>query len=84
MHRVLRCGDAVSRGGIGHRRCGKFIVATLPDQLAKLHAIQDRARANGVHDLVLLDAAEPRPQSPRCSVWRRCTRHPPALWTAMA
>jgi L-2-hydroxyglutarate oxidase LhgO len=50
--------------GVAHRRCGKFIVATTVDQLAQLDAIQARALANGVTDLVLLDrhqaqAAEP-------------------------
>lgn len=50
--------------GVAHNRCGKFIVATTVDQLAQLEAIQARALANGVTDLVLLDrdqaqAAEP-------------------------
>jgi L-2-hydroxyglutarate oxidase LhgO len=50
--------------GIGHSRCGKFIVATAPDQLPTLHAIQDRATANGVHDLVWLDAAQAHTAEP--------------------
>ena len=50
--------------GIGHQRCGKFIVATAPDQLAKLQAIQDRAIANGIHDLVWLDAAQAQVAEP--------------------
>jgi L-2-hydroxyglutarate oxidase LhgO len=44
--------------GIGHRRCGKLIVATTPSQLAALPAIVDKARSNGVDDLSLLTAAE--------------------------
>ncbi|MFZ2309464.1 MAG: NAD(P)/FAD-dependent oxidoreductase [Rhodoferax sp.] len=44
--------------GVAHRRCGKFIVATTVDQLAQLEAIQARALANGVNDLVLLDQAQ--------------------------
>ena len=56
--------DYCAARGIAHRRCGKFIVATTVDQLAQLDAIQARALANGVTDLVLLDrhqaqAAEP-------------------------
>ena len=39
--------------GIGHRRCGKLIVATSEAQQAQLQAIQAKAAANGVHDLVL-------------------------------
>nr|WP_295773424.1 NAD(P)/FAD-dependent oxidoreductase [Rhodoferax sp.] len=50
--------------GIGHSRCGKFIVATAPDQLAKLQTIRDRASANGVHDLVWLDAAQAQAAEP--------------------
>ena len=50
--------------GIGHRRCGKFIVATGPDHLAKLQAIQDRAVANGVHDLVWLGAEQAQTVEP--------------------
>ncbi len=54
--------------GIGHQRCGKFIVATAPAQLPQLQALQDRAIANGVHDLVWLDAAQAQATEPalRC------------------
>ena len=54
--------------GIGHQRCGKLIVATAPDQLTKLQAIQDRAIANGVHDLVWLGAKQIQAAEPalRC------------------
>lgn len=44
--------------GVAHRRCGKLIVATAPDELPKLDGIAERARANGVHDLRPLSAAE--------------------------
>lgn len=44
--------------GIAHRRCGKLIVAHTPSQVAGLPGIMDRARANGVDDLVLLGADE--------------------------
>ncbi len=40
--------------GIGHRRCGKLIVATAPAQVAELQGIIQKAAANGVNDLVLL------------------------------
>jgi L-2-hydroxyglutarate oxidase LhgO len=40
--------------GIGYRRCGKLIVATSEAQQAQLQAIQAKAAANGVTDLVLL------------------------------
>src|SRR5215469_13887166 len=34
--------------GIGHRRCGKLIVAAVPEQLARLETVRAAARANGV------------------------------------
>lgn len=44
--------------GIAHRRCGKLIVATNPEQRNRLEKILAAARANGVDDLRLLSAAE--------------------------
>jgi L-2-hydroxyglutarate oxidase LhgO len=44
--------------GIGHQRCGKLMVATAPAQLAKLRAIAEQGRANGVHDLQQLTRAQ--------------------------
>ena len=42
---------------VPHRRCGKIIVAADEAQRAQLLTIRQRARANGVTDLELLDAA---------------------------
>ncbi|WP_431112543.1 NAD(P)/FAD-dependent oxidoreductase [Variovorax paradoxus] len=44
--------------GLPHRRCGKLIVATSPEQVAQLEIIRAKAAANGVDDLVLLTADE--------------------------
>ena len=44
--------------GVGHRRCGKIIVATAETQLAELAALKERAAGNGVADLCWLSAAE--------------------------
>ncbi len=44
--------------GVGHRRCGKIIVATEDSQLAELAALKDRAANNGVTDLQWLSTAE--------------------------
>ena len=46
--------------GIGHRRCGKLIVATSDPQVAALQGIVAKAAANGVDDLVLLTRDEAR------------------------
>ena len=40
--------------GVPHRRCGKLIVATSPEQVDELESIVAKARANGVDDLVIL------------------------------
>lgn len=50
--------------GVGHRRCGKFIVATSPEQVAQLQGIIAKAAANGVDDLVLLTREQARAMEP--------------------
>jgi len=50
--------------GVPHRRCGKLIVATAPQELERLQALAQRAAANGVHDLQWLDAAAARALEP--------------------
>jgi L-2-hydroxyglutarate oxidase LhgO len=54
--------------GIGHRRCGKLLVATHHDQLVQLQAIIEKARQNGVDDLVMLSQAQAQALEPalRC------------------
>jgi L-2-hydroxyglutarate oxidase LhgO len=63
--------------GIAHQRCGKLIVANTPSQLAALPAIIDKARANGVDDLALLDRAQAQAMEPalQClgAVWSPST-----------
>jgi L-2-hydroxyglutarate oxidase LhgO len=49
---------------IAHQRCGKLIVANTASQLAALPAIVDKARANGVDDLVLFDRAQAQALEP--------------------
>lgn len=43
---------------VAHRRCGKLIVATSEDQLARLHEIRERASQAGVNDLKLIGSDE--------------------------
>ena len=50
--------------GVEHRRCGKLIVATSPDQVAGLDAIALAACANGVTDLERLEGAQARALEP--------------------
>lgn len=50
--------------GLPHQRCGKLIVATDDAQVAQLQGIQAKAAANGVTDLVLMDAAQARALEP--------------------
>ncbi|HSB24849.1 MAG TPA: FAD-dependent oxidoreductase, partial [Burkholderiaceae bacterium] len=55
---------------VNHRRCGKLIVAQSDADVAQLQVIEQRARANGVHDLRWLDAAEAVALEPQL----RCVR----------
>ncbi len=50
--------------GIGHRRCGKLIVATTPEQVAQLEPIMERARRNGINDLELLSQSQAQTLEP--------------------
>lgn len=57
-----------ARHRVNHRRCGKLVVATQPQQLAQLQGLAEAARGNGVDDLRLLEGAEARRLEPalRC------------------
>jgi L-2-hydroxyglutarate oxidase LhgO len=50
--------------GVGHRRCGKLVVAATPAQVELLGAIEKRAVANGVEGLRALSGAEARELEP--------------------
>jgi len=50
--------------GVGHRRCGKLIVATRDEERAALATIEQRARASGVDSLQWLDADAVRKMEP--------------------
>lgn len=56
-----------SERGVDHRRCGKLVVASRPEQAAALTQIRARAEANGVRDLVLLDRDQIRDLEPALS-----------------
>ncbi|MEM1229357.1 MAG: NAD(P)/FAD-dependent oxidoreductase, partial [Pseudomonadota bacterium] len=51
--------------GIAHRRCGKLIVATRPEEQAALESIAARAHAAGVHDLERLTGDEVQTLEPQ-------------------
>ncbi len=50
--------DFCTARGVEHRRCGKLVVATRPQDTEALEAIAARARANGVDDLQWLTRAQ--------------------------
>ena len=50
--------------GVAHRRCGKLVVACSDDELPRLDTVLAQARANGVHDLLRLSAAEAQALEP--------------------
>ncbi len=53
-----------SERGLDHRRCGKLVVATAPEQCTQLEQVRHGAAANGVTDLQLLTRAEARALEP--------------------
>ena len=53
--------------GVEHRRCGKLIVAADQEQVKTLRKIEATARANGLHDLQWLTAAEAKAMEPALS-----------------
>jgi L-2-hydroxyglutarate oxidase LhgO len=60
------CGEY----GVPHRRCGKLIVAANENEVAGLAALEARAKANGVHDLVWLTGEEARALEPELKAER--------------
>jgi L-2-hydroxyglutarate oxidase LhgO len=50
--------------GIPHSNCGKLIVATRPEEMAKLASIKAHAEANGVGDMQVLSGEEARALEP--------------------
>lgn len=59
-----RLYDYCQERRLPHRRCGKLIVASHPDQVPELERILLAARANGVDDLAWLDAGAARAMEP--------------------
>jgi L-2-hydroxyglutarate oxidase LhgO len=53
--------------GIAHRNSGKLIVATRPEEIARLQAIKAHAEANGVDDLEVLSGAQAGALEPQLS-----------------
>lgn len=59
-----RLHDYCAERGIGHRRCGKLVVATHPSQLPYLEKLRKQAERNGVKDTAMLTASEAKGQEP--------------------
>ena len=56
--------DFCESHGVAHARTGKLVVATEDEQLDAMDALVERARGNGVDDLVRLDPTEVRALEP--------------------
>lgn len=56
--------DFCAQNGVAHQRCGKLLVATQEDEIAKLEAIAATAARNGVDDLQRLTAEDVRALEP--------------------
>lgn len=64
--------------GVGHRRCGKLIVAMDAGEEAALSALFARGRANGAEGLELLSGAVARTLEPALAPGVRAALHSPA------
>ena len=53
--------------GIPYVECGKVLVATRPEEVERLHGVLERAEANGVPDVRMLDAAALREVEPHAT-----------------
>jgi L-2-hydroxyglutarate oxidase LhgO len=60
--------DFCESHGVPYKRLGKLIVATSSDQINQLHAIQEKARLNGVNDLQWLDKKAVQDLEPHLNV----------------
>jgi L-2-hydroxyglutarate oxidase LhgO len=56
--------DYCESHGVEHRRCGKLIVATSPEQVEKLRQLQRQGETNGVKGLTMLSASQARELEP--------------------
>jgi len=56
--------DYCAEHAVEHRRCGKLIVATRPEQLGEVERIAGLARRNGVDDLRLIEGEEAQRMEP--------------------
>ncbi len=57
--------DYCQEHSVPHKRTGKLIVATAPDELPALEALYDNARSNGVEGLNMLEGPDIRKLEPR-------------------
>lgn len=57
--------DYCENKNIGYKRCGKLIVASSEAQLSKLTDIHNKAKHNGVNDLLLLSKSQSLAMEPR-------------------
>ena len=53
--------------GIPYVECGKVLVATRPEEVERLHGVLERAEANGVPEVRMLDAAALRELEPHAA-----------------
>jgi L-2-hydroxyglutarate oxidase LhgO len=59
--------DFCKTHGVGHRRCGKLIVATSDDDIALLEDLKRRGMENGCDDLVMIDGQAAQAMEPALS-----------------
>ena len=60
-----RLFDYCASHGVGHRRCGKLIVATDESQMAALEGLRQKSHANGAGEVHWIEAAEAKAMEPQ-------------------
>ncbi len=64
---IRRMIEFCQQHGVAHEICGKLVVATTPDEITRLHTLQERGEKNGLRGLRWLEQGELREIEPHAA-----------------